>query len=97
MKSSPKTLLDDKIIENRPPKNEKSGETYYIEDNENTDKNSDSKTESERTNIDSKANKPSTPINIKSGKCVCSCQKEIEQLRSDIFSIKTFFKTEIKS
>ena len=97
LKSSLETLLDDKIIENRPRKNGKSGESYSIVDNENINKNSDSKTESERKNIDSKANKPSTHINIKSGKCVCSGHKEIEQLRSDIFSIKTFFKTEIEN
>ena len=34
------TLLDDKIIENRPRKNDKSGESYYTVDNENTGKNS---------------------------------------------------------
>ena len=82
MKSPLETLLDDKIIENRPRKNDKSGESYYIVDNENTDKNSDSKTESETSNLDSKANKPSTPININSDKCVVkSCCKEIEQLK----------------
>ena len=83
LKSSLETLLDDKIIENRPRKNDKSGESYYIVDNENTDKNSDSKTESETSNLDSKANEPSTPINISSDKCVCSCHKEIEQLKSE--------------
>ena len=34
--SSLETLLDDKIIVNRPRKNDKSGESYYILDNENT-------------------------------------------------------------
>ena len=34
LKSSLETLLDDKIIENRPRKNDKSGESYYIADNE---------------------------------------------------------------
>ena len=97
MKSSLETLLDDKIIENRPRKNDKSGESYYIADNENTDKNSDSKTESETSNLDSKANEPSTPINISSDKCVCSCHKEIEHLKSEIFSIKTFFKKETEN
>ena len=87
LKSSLETLLDDKIIENRPRKNDKSGESYYIADNENTDKNSDSKTESETSNLDSKANEPSTVINISSGKCVCSCHKEIEHLKSEVFSI----------
>ena len=46
LKSSLETLLDDKIIVNRPRKNDKSGESYYVLDNENTDNNSDSKTES---------------------------------------------------
>ena len=50
LKSSLETLLDDKIIENRPRKNDKSGESYYIVDGENTDKNSDNKTESETSN-----------------------------------------------
>ena len=36
LKSLLETLLDDKIIENRPPKNDKSGESYYTADNENT-------------------------------------------------------------
>ena len=94
MKSSLETLLDDKIIENRPRKNDKS---YYIADNENTGKNSDSRTESETSNLDSKANEPSTPINISSEKCVCSCLKEIEHLKSEIFSVKTFFKKEIEN
>ena len=67
------------------------GESYYIVDNENTDKKSDSKTESETSNLDSKANEPSTPINFSSDKCVCSCHKEIVQLKFEIFSIKTFF------
>ena len=97
MKSSLETFLDEKIIENRPHKNDKSGESYYIVDNENTDKNSDSKTESETSNLDSKANEPSIPINISSCKCICSCYKEIEQLKSSIFSIKTFFKKEIEN
>ena len=44
------------------------GESYDIVDNENTDKKSDSKTESETSNLDSKANEPSTPINISSDK-----------------------------
>ena len=96
LKSSLETLLDDKIIENRPSKNDKSGELYCIVDNENTDKNSDSKTESETSNLDSKANEPSTPINISSDKCVCSCHKEIEHLKSEIFSIKTFLKKEME-
>ena len=96
LKSSLETLLDDKIIENHPCKNDKSGESYYIVDNENTDKNSDSKTESETSNLDSKANEPSTPINISSDKCVCSCHKEIEHLKSEIFSIKTFLKKEME-
>ena len=34
LKSSLETLLDDKIIENRPNKNDKSGELYCIVDNE---------------------------------------------------------------
>ena len=97
MKSSLETFLVDKIIENRPRKNDKSGESYYIADNENTDKNADSKTESERSNLDSKTNEPSTPINISSDKCVCSCHKEIEHLKSEIFSIKTFFKKETEN
>ena len=96
LKSSLETLLDDKIIENRPSKNNKSGESYCIVDNENTDKNSDSKTESETSNLDSKANEPSTPINISSDKCVCSCHKETEHLKSEIFSIKTFLKKEME-
>ena len=45
-------------------------------------KNSDSKTESETSNLDSKTNEPSTPINISSEKCVWSCHKEIEHLKS---------------
>ena len=77
LKSSLETFLDEKIIENRPHKSDKSGESYDILDNENTDKNSDSKTESETSNLDSKANEPSTPININSDKCVCSCHKEL--------------------
>ena len=92
LKSFLETLLGDKIIENRPRKNDKPGESYYIVDNENTDKNSDIKTESETSNLDFKANKPSTPINISSDKCVCPCHKEKEQLKSEIFSINTFFK-----
>ena len=32
-----------------------------------------------------------------SDKCVCSCHKEIEHLKSEIFSIKTFFKKEIEN
>ena len=39
-KSSLVTLVDDKTIENRFRKNDKSGESYYILDNENSDKNS---------------------------------------------------------
>ena len=31
----------------------------------------------------SEPNEPSTPINISSDKCVCSCHKEIEQLKSE--------------
>ena len=41
LKCSLETLLNDKIIENRPRKNEKSGESYYNVDMENTDKTSD--------------------------------------------------------
>ena len=96
LKSSLETLLDDKITEHRPRKNEKSGKSNYTVDNENADNNSDSKT----SNLDSKAsepNEPNTPINISSDKCVCSCHKEIEQLTSEIFSIKTFFKHEIEN
>ena len=44
-----------RLIENRFCKNDKSGESYYIVDNENTDNNSDSKTESETSNVSSKA------------------------------------------
>ena len=95
--SSLVTLLDDKIIVNRPRQNDKSGESYYYLDNENTDNNSDSKTESKTSNLDSKANEPTTPINISSVKCVCSCHKEIEQLKSEIFSVKTFFKKELEN
>ena len=40
LKSSLETPLGDKIIENRPRKNDRSGESYYIVANENTDKNS---------------------------------------------------------
>ena len=47
LKSTLETLLDYKIIENRFCKNDTSGESYYIVDNENTDNNADSKTESE--------------------------------------------------
>ena len=54
-----------------------------------------SKTESETSNLDSKANEPSTPININSDKCVCSCHKELAHLKCEIFSSKTFFKKEI--
>ena len=97
MKSSLETLLDDKIIENRPRKNDKSGESYYFVDNESTDKNSDSKTESETSNLDSEVNEPSTLISISSDKCVCSCHKEIEHLKSEVFSIKTFLKKEIEN
>ena len=46
-------------MENRPRKNDKPGEWYYNADIENTDKNSDSKTENETWNLDSKANEPS--------------------------------------
>ena len=66
LKSSLETLLDDKIIVNRPCKNDKSGESYYILDNENTDSNSDNKTESKTSNLNSKASEPSTPINFSS-------------------------------
>ena len=97
LKSLLETLLNDKIILNRPRKNDKSGESYYIVDNENTENNSESKTERKTSNLDSKANEPSTPINISSVKCVCFCHKEIEYLKSEIFSIKTFFKKEIKN
>ena len=96
LKSSLETLLDDKIIVYRHRKNDKSRESYYILDTENTDSNSDNKTESKTSNLDSKANEPSTPINISSVKCVCSCHKEIEQLKSEILSVKTFFKKEIE-
>ena len=97
MKSSLETLLDDKIIENRPRKNDKSGGSYYIAENENTHKNSDSKTESETSNLDSKANEPNTPISTSSNRRVCSFHEEIEHLKSEIFSIKTFFKKEIEN
>ena len=97
LKSSPEILLDDKTIENRPRKNDKSGESYYIVADENSDKISDSKTESETSNLDSKANKPSTLNNINFDKCVCSCHKKIEQLKSQIFSTKTFFKKETEN
>ena len=97
LKSSLETLLDEKIIVNRPRKNDKSGESYYIVDNENTDNNSDSKTESKTSNLDSEANEPSTPVNISSAKCVCSCHKKIEQLESEIFAVKTLFKKEIEN
>ena len=111
LKSSLETLLDDKMIENRPRKNDKPGESYSIVDNENTDKpgesysivdnentdkHSDSRTENKTPNPDSMANKPSTPIHINSDKCVCSCHKEIEQLISEVFSIKRFFKKDRK-
>ena len=62
-----------------------------------TDNNSDSKTESKTSNLDCKVNEPSTNINIRSVKCVYSCHKEMEQLKSEIFSIKTLFKIERKS
>ena len=45
-------------------------------------KKSDSKTESETSNLDYKTNEPSTPVNISSNKCVWSCHKEIELLKS---------------
>ena len=45
-------------------------------------KKSDSKTESETSNLDYKTNEPSTPVNISSNKCVWSCHKEIEHLKS---------------
>ena len=70
LKSSLETLLDDKIIENRPRKNGKSGESYYIVDNENTVSTSDGKTESKTSNLDCTANEPSAPINISSVKCL---------------------------
>ena len=41
LKCSLETLLNDKIIENRPRKNDKSGKSYYNVDMENTDKTSD--------------------------------------------------------
>ena len=97
LKSSLETFLDEKIIENRPHKSDKSGESYDILDNENTDKNSDSKTESETSNLDSKANEPRALINISSDKYVCSCHKEIKHLKSEIFSIKRFFQKEIEN
>ena len=97
MKSLQETLLDYKIIENRPRKNGKSGESYYIVDNESTDKNSDSKTESKTSNLDSEQNEPSTPINISSVKCDYSAREENEQLKCEILSIKTFFKEKIKN
>ena len=50
-----------------------------------------------KTQIVKLKKKEQTPINIDSGKCICSCQKEIEQLKSEIFSIKTFFKKEIEN
>ena len=56
LKSSIETFLDDKITENRLRKNDKSGESYYNVDNENTDKTSDSKNESETSNLDCKTN-----------------------------------------
>ena len=96
MKSSLETLLDDKIIVNRPRKNHKSGESYCILDNENIDSNSDNKTESKTSNLYSKANEPSTPINISSVKCVCSCHKEIEQLKSGVLFAKAFLENEIE-
>ena len=71
-----------------PRKNDKSGESYYTVDNEKTEKNSDSTTKSETSNLDSKTNKPSTPININFDKCVCSCHIEVEQLISKIFPSK---------
>ena len=46
LKSSLETLLDDKIIANRPRKNDESGESYSIADGENTDSSSEGKTES---------------------------------------------------
>ena len=61
-----------------------------------TDSNSDNKTDSKTSNLDSKANEPSTPIKISSVKCVCSCDKKIDQLKSEILSVKTFFKKEIE-
>ena len=96
LKSSLETLLDNKIIVYRPRKNDKSCESYYILDNENTDSNPDNKTESKASNIDSKANEPSTPINISSVKCLCSCHKEIEQLKSEILFVKTIFIKELE-
>ena len=77
LKSSLGTLLDEKIIENRPRKNDKSGESYYIPDYENTNSNPDSKTKSQTSNLDSKRNERSTAIDISSVKCICSCHKEI--------------------
>ena len=56
-----------------------------------------SKTESVTSNLDSKANEPSTPINISSDKCDCSCHKETDHLKSEIFSIKTSFKKETEN
>ena len=85
------------IIENRSRRNNKSGESYYIVDNASTDKNSDSKTESETSNLDFKANEPSIPIKISSDKYVCSCHKEIEHLKSEICFTQTFFKKEIEN
>ena len=35
-------------------------------------------------------------INIISVKCICSCHKEIEQLKSEILPIKTLFKKELE-
>ena len=97
MQFSLETMLDGKMIVNRPRENDKSGKSYYMLDKENTDSNSGSKTEIETSSLDSKANEPSTPINISSAKCICSCHKEIEQLKSEIFSVKTFFKKELEN
>ena len=58
LKSSLETFLDDKIIETLPCKNDKSGESYIVDnhivDNENADSNSDSKTKSKASKLESK-------------------------------------------
>ena len=71
LESSLETLLDGTIIESSSRKNDKWGESYYIVDNKNTGNNSNSKTESKTSNLDCKANEPSTPIYISCDECVC--------------------------
>ena len=75
VKTSLKALVNEKMIENRPRNNDE-GETYYVLENDSTNK-SDLNVDTDDFEKDS---------DNENGKCLCSCncEREISDLKSEI-------------